>query len=205
LGPSQTGTTLTPQSASPLTTLATYIRAGIEHLTGGADHIVFLLVLMLPAIATTPSPRRAFTGVVLAATGFTLAHAITLSAATLEILRPHSGVIELLIALSIIVTAADNIRPFLPVPRAAVAAFFGLIHGFGFATVLGGLSLTSGTLAIALFGFNIGIELAQIAIIAATMPALYMLRGGRVLLWTGSLAAIAIGLYWCAQRLAFAA
>jgi HupE / UreJ protein len=202
LGPQQTSITIAPVSGGMLSTFLTYLRAGIEHLAGGADHIVFLLVLMLPAIAATGSPRRAAIGVLMAATGFTIAHALTLTAATLQVLRPRSDVIEALIALSIIVTAIDNIRPFLPAPRAVVAAFFGLIHGFGFATVLGGLTLSSGTLAIALLGFNIGIELAQIGIILVTMPALYMLRGGRVLVWTGSAAAIAIGLYWCVQRAA---
>jgi HupE / UreJ protein len=202
LGPQQTGITIAASTSGPLATFAAYVRAGIEHLAGGADHIVFLLVLMLPAIAVTGSPRRAAIGVLMAATGFTIAHALTLTAATLEILRPRSDVIEILIAASIIVTAADNIRPFLPAPRAVVAAFFGLIHGFGFATVLGGLSLSSGTLAVALLGFNIGIELAQIGVILVTIPALYMLRGGRVLVWTGSSAAIAVGLYWVAARMA---
>jgi HupE / UreJ protein len=202
LGPETPRITIATTSGGMLATFMAYVRAGVEHLTGGADHIVFLLVLMLPAIATTASPKRAAIGVLTAATGFTIAHALTLSAATLHVLRPRTDVIEVLIALSIIVTAADNIRPFLPAPRAVVAAFFGLIHGFGFATVLGGLSLSSGTLAVAMLGFNIGIEMAQVAIILMTMPALYMLRGGRILVWAGSGAAIAVGLYWCAMRVA---
>jgi HupE / UreJ protein len=181
-------------------TFAAYVRAGIEHLAGGADHLIFLIVLMLPAVTGATGPRRAATAVVTAITGFTLAHALTLTAATLQILRPPSVVIEVLVAMSIVLTAADNIRPFLPGPRAAVAAAFGLIHGFGFATVLGGLNLTGGTLAIALLGFNIGIEAAQIAVVLAVMPALYMLRGGRWLLWGGSLAAMAAGLYWIGLR-----
>jgi HupE / UreJ protein len=202
LGPQTPSVTLAATAGGAMATFRAYVQAGAEHLVGGADHIVFLLVLMLPAIASTASPRAAATGVLLAATGFTIAHALTLTAATLEVLRPRSDVIEVLIALSIVVTAADNIRPFIPAPRAAVAAFFGLIHGFGFATVLGGLSLSSGTLALALFGFNIGIELAQIAVILVTMPALYMLRGGRVLVWMGSGAAIFLGLYWAGLRVA---
>jgi hypothetical protein len=202
LGPQQTAVTIAAGSGGMLSTFLAYVQAGVEHLAGGADHIVFLMVLMLPAVAGAGAPRPAAIGVVMAATGFTIAHALTLSAATLQILRPRSDVIEALIALSIIVTAMDNIRPFLPAPRAVVAAFFGLIHGFGFATVLGGLSLSSGTLAMALLGFNIGIELAQIGVILVTMPALYMLRGGRILLWSGSAAAIAIGAYWCALRVA---
>ena len=197
LGPQQREITIAAGSGGSLVTFLAYVRAGVEHLAGGTDHIVFLLVLMLPAIASSVGPRHAAIGVPMAATGFTAAHALTLTAASLQILRPRSDVIELLVALSIIVTAADHIRPFLPAPRAVVAAFFGLIYGFGFATVMGGLSLSSGTLAIALLGFNIGIELAQIGIFLVTMPALYMLRGGRGLVWTGSSAAIVVRLYWC--------
>jgi HupE / UreJ protein len=201
LGPGTPAVSVGSASGGGLATFLAYLRAGAEHLAGGADHIVFLLVLMLPAVATATNPQRAAAGVAMAATGFTVAHAITLSAATLQVLRPRTDVIELLIALSIIVTAADNIRPFLPAPRTVVAAFFGLIHGFGFATVLGGLPVSPGTLAIALFGFNIGIEAAQIGLILVTLPALYMLRGGRRLVWAGSAAAMAVGVYWCTVRL----
>jgi hypothetical protein len=202
LGSKQPEITIAANSGGLLETLLAYMRTGIEHLAGGADHLVFLFVLMLPAVTTSGSPRRAALGVLAAATGFTIAHALTLTATTMEVLRPRSDVIEILIALSIIVTALDNIRPFLPAPRAVVAAFFGLIHGFGFATVLGGLPLSAGALVTALLGFNLGIEIAQVGFIIITLPALYMLRGGRVLVWAGSSAAIAMGLYWCIVRLA---
>ena len=130
-----------------------------------------------------------------AATGFTLAHALTLTAATTELLRPPADLVNALVALSIVVTAADNLRPFIPAPRAAVAAFFGTIHGFGFASALGAMQLT-GDLALALVGFNLGIEAAQVALILLTMPALYMLGGGRLLLWAGSAAGGAAGVGW---------
>ena len=201
LGRQQPAITLDGAATGMFATFLSYAQAGIAHLIGGADHIVFLFVLILPAVAMAASPRRAASDVLLAATGFTIAHALTLTAATLEILRPRSDVIEVLVALSIIITAADNIRPFLPAPRAVVAAFFGLIHGFGFATALAGFSLSSGTLAVALLGFNIGIEVAQIGVILLMMPALYVLRAGPVLVWLGSSAAILIGLYWAALRI----
>jgi HupE / UreJ protein len=201
LGAAEPAITMDAASAGAIPTFLAYAQAGIAHLIGGADHIVFLFVLILPAVAMAASPRHAVRDVLLAATGFTIAHALTLTAATLEVLRPRSDVIELLVALSIIVTAADNIRPFLPAPRAVVAAFFGLIHGFGFATALAGFSLPSGTLAVALLGFNIGIEVAQIAIILLMMPALYVLRAGPVQVWLGSGAAILIALYWSGLRL----
>ena len=115
-----------------------------------------------------------------AATGFTLAHALTLTAATTELLRPPADLVNALVALSIVITAADNLRPFIPAPRAAVAAFFGTIHGFGFASALGAMQLTGSSLALALVGFNLGIEAAQVGLILLTMPALYMLGGGRL-------------------------
>lgn len=201
LGGQTPSVTLDPAAAGFVATFLSYAQAGMTHLFGGADHIVFLFVLILPAVAMAASPRQAVMGVLLAATGFTIAHAVTLTAATTGLLRPRSDVIEFLVAASIIITAADNIRPFLPAPRAIVAAFFGLIHGFGFATALGGLSLTSGTLATALLGFNLGIEAAQIAIIVAMMPALYVLRAGPVLVWAGSGAAIMGGAYWAGLRM----
>lgn len=201
LGPQQPAITMDSAATGMIATFLSYAQAGIAHLVGGADHIVFLFVLILPAVAMAASLRRAATDVLLAATGFTIAHALTLTAATLDILRPRSDVVEVLIALSIIITAADNIRPFLPAPRAVVAAFFGLIHGFGFATALAGFSLSSGTLAIALLGFNGGIEVAQIGVILLMMPALYVLRAGPVLVRIGSGAAILIGLYWAALRI----
>ena len=131
-----------------------------------------------------------------AVTGFTLAHALTLTASATELLRPPSGLVEALVALSIVITAADNVRPFIPAPRAAVAALFGTIHGFGFASALGSLQLTGVGLATALVGFNLGIEAAQVAVVLIVMPALYVLGNGRLLLWGGSAAAGAVGSWW---------
>lgn len=179
-----------------------YFQMGMDHFAGGADHLLFLLVLMLPAISMPGNPRKAALGVALAITGFTLAHALTLSAATLQVLRPPTGVIEVLIALSIVVTAIDNLRPFIPAPRVAVAAFFGLIHGFGFASVLGGLNLSGGQLVLALVGFNLGIEAAQIAAVIVVMPALYILRSGGMVLWVGSIGAAMAGAVWVWLRVA---
>jgi hypothetical protein len=138
-------------------------------------------------------------GVVAAVTGFTIAHAVTLTAAATEILRPPSQLIETLIALSILVTAIDNVRPFIPGPRAALAAFFGTIHGFGFATALSGLALGGGGFVVALLGFNLGIEVAQLGVVLLALPALATL-GGRWVLWAGSALAAAISLVWLWQR-----
>lgn len=192
---------LSGDTGGALGSFAAFFRAGVEHLMAGPDHLVFLLTLILPAVCAAGNARRAAVGVLTAVTGFTLAHAVTLTAATTEILRPPTDTINMLIALSIMLTAADNVWPFIPAPRAAVAAFFGIIHGFGFATALGALDLTGSGLAVALFGFNVGIEAAQVGVVLITMPALFMLAGGRPLLWIGSAGAMTVGCYWLWQRL----
>ena len=173
-----------------------YFAAGVEHLLTGPDHIVFLMMLILPAVTLAAGLGPALRQVLWAVTGFTLAHALTLTAASTLYLRPPTDLIGALVALSIIITAADNLRPFLPGPRAASAAFFGLIHGYGFATVLTGTGLTGLPFVTALATFNLGIEAAQVMIVAGTVFALHALRGGRVLLWGGSLAGAAAGCWW---------
>ncbi len=188
-------------SAGALATFASYFRAGVDHLSGGQDHIVFLLALMLPFVCSSRSAKSAAAGILAAVTGFTLAHAVTLTAAATRVFSPNAAVIEALIALSIILTAVDNLRPFLHFPRAAVAAFFGTIHGFGFASALGALNLGGTSLVVALLGFNLGIEAAQVGLVLVTMPLLYLIGAGRLVLWSGSTAAAAIGLFWLVQRI----
>jgi hypothetical protein len=176
--------------------LRDYFAAGVTHLLAGPDHIAFLLLLVLPAVAGTVAPARAARQVLAAVTAFTLAHALTLTAATLTLLRPPPDLIGALVALTVVLTAIDNLRPFLPGPRAAAAAFFGLIHGCGFAGVLADTGLTGGGFAIALLAFNLGIEAGQIAVLAATAFALAALRLGRHLVRLGSAAGALAGLYW---------
>ena len=192
---------LDASSQGVLATMAAYFRAGVAHLAGGIDHIVFLLALMLPFVCSARSPKTAGLGILGAVTGFTIAHAMTLTAAATNLLRPNSAMIEALIAVSIILTALDNVRPFLRLPRAAVAAFFGTIHGFGFATALGTLNLSGSALAVALLGFNLGIEAAQVVLVLVTMPLLYLVGAGRWVLWSGSAAAALVGAYWLVLRL----
>lgn len=194
--------TLAADSGNYLASLWTYFLAGIEHLIGGPDHLAFLLVLILPAVCNPKTRRAATLGVVTAVTGFTIAHALTLTAALTNLLRPPSAMIEALIALTIVVTAVDNIRPFIPAPRAAMAAAFGIIHGFGFATALGSLDLDGFSFAVALVGFNLGIEAAQIGLVLLTMPLLYYFGAGRRTLWLGSAAAGLAGLWWLWLRAA---
>ena len=183
-------------TAGLLNSFVSYFKSGVEHLSGGADHLVFLLVIMLPAVASGMGKRAAMLNVIAVLTGFTVAHALSLTAAATDLLRPPSTIIEILIALSIVVTAIDNVRPFIPAPRAAVAAFFGIIHGFGFASALGVLQLSGSGLAVALIGFNLGIEVAQIVLVAVVLPVLFLIGRTRMLLWAGSILAGGIGMFW---------
>jgi hypothetical protein len=193
--------TLTPGAGGAWNTFAGYLQAGVEHLLGGADHIVFLLVLMLPAVSIgRQQPGVAISRVVAAVTGFTLAHALTLTAGVTALLRPPPSLIECLIALTIVIAAVDNLRPFIPAPRAAVAAFFGLFHGFGFAAALDVLHLQGADFVLALLGFNAGIELAQIGLVLILFPALVMLSHGRGFLLIGSSLGGLAGLGWLVYR-----
>ena len=173
-----------------------YFTAGVGHLLTGPDHIGFLMMPILPAVTQAGGLAPALRQVLWAVTGFTPAHALTLTATSSLLLRPPTDLITALVALSIILTAAANLRPFLPGPRAASAAFFGLIHGCGFATGLTGTVLTGLSFVTALASVNPGIEAAQVLVVGGTVFALHALRGGRVLLWGGSLPGAAAGFWW---------
>ena len=185
-----------------------FFAAGIAHLLGGADHLLFIVMLLTPALlrpdAAHDSAARLLT-VVKLLTAFTVAHAVTLTLAVLGLFSVSPAVAEPAIALTILVTAIDNIRPFLPARRSALALGFGLIHGLSVAGGLGPLDLPPATLALALVSFNLGLEAAQILIAILTAPIGYCLRATRPaslrVLPTLSSAAAAIALLWFSQRM----
>jgi hypothetical protein len=137
-------------------------------------------------------------------TAFTIAHSITLSLAVTGVAQLPSRLVESVIAASVLLTAADNLWPFLPKKRWWVAFAFGLIHGFGFASVLLDLQLPASSLVTSLLGFNLGVEIGQLALVAALMPLAYALRHTRgysmLALRTGSVAIAAISLGWLLER-----
>lgn len=167
-----------------------YAVTGATHIAGGWDHALYVLVLLLPVLSAAPGLRGLAAHVLAPVSGFTLGHAASLTAATLGLALPQPDVVAQAILVTILLTAIDNLWPFLPGPRALVAAAFGLIHGFGFAAALGGLPLGGSDLALALLGFNLGIEAAQLAAVAAVLPALLVLGAPRALRIGGSLGAI---------------
>jgi len=157
-----------PLASSASAVAGQYTVAGIEHILIGTDHLLFVLCLMM--IAGT------FKRLVLTVTGFTLAHSITLSLATLDIFRLPTELVELLIALSILLLAVEIIKhrsegrqSFTWRYPVSVSAVFGLLHGFGFAVVLQELGLPASMKVQALLFFNIGVELGQLAFIAVVL------------------------------------
>lgn len=165
--------------------LAGVVGLGVEHIQIGSDHIFFILALVLPAVLIYTSakgwqPARSFGSslwrVTKIATSFTVAHTITLTLGGLGIVQIPPSIVEPIIAISIALAALHNIRPVLFNSEWMIAFGFGLFHGFGFAGLLGDLGLDRSNRLISLLGFNLGIELGQVAIILLLFPALFILR-----------------------------
>ena len=171
-------------------------KLGVEHIFTGYDHLCFLAGLLLAATRLRD--------MLLVVTGFTVAHSLTLTAATLGWVRLPSDVVEAAIAASIVYVGVENLWQ--PSARRRVALTFalGLVHGFGFAGLLAGLGLAEETLALPLVSFNLGVEAGQAALVAVTLPLL--LRAQR---WEGwprvqrvlSLGVAGMGVVWLVERL----
>lgn len=189
-----------------------FIHEGTWHIWLGFDHVLFLLALLLPAVLIRKEGKwqaaSEFSGVcwnvVSIVTAFTLAHSLTLSLATLDVVRLPSRLVESTIAASVVLAGLGNLYPMITSRRWMVAFGFGLIHGFGFAAVLTDLGLPQDSLLLSLVSFNVGVELGQLAIVAAFLPLAYLLRRSwsypRLVLTGGSLAVIAIALVWFTER-----
>jgi hypothetical protein len=137
-------------------------------------------------------------------TAFTVAHSLTLSLAALDVVRLPSRLVETTIAASVILAGLGNLFPMMTRRRWLVAFGFGLIHGFGFAAVLADLGLPHDLLLLSLVSYNVGVELGQLAIVAAFLPFAFMIRRSwsypRLVLTGGSLVVIAIALIWFTER-----
>ena len=182
-----------------LAVIATFVPAGVHHILIGPDHILFLVGLLLLGGGGWALLRIV--------TAFTAGHSVTLSLAALNVLTPPPAIVEPAIALSIVFVGADNLlvgtsgRDV----RAWIALAFGLVHGFGFASVLREFGLPSEALAWSLFSFNIGVEIGQLAVVLAIAGALALVRrrsqaaAGR-LAFAGSIVVMAAGAYWFVER-----
>lgn len=187
------------------------IGLGVDHISEGADHLLFLITLLLPAPLIVrrgrwvrcDDPRRSALRIVHVVTAFAIGHSITLALAGLGLIHVPEQPIEALIALSILVAAIHDLRPLIPRGEALIAVSFGLVHGLAFASLLGDLNLERGALVFTLLGFNLGIELTQLLIVALIMPSLYLLS--RTPVYTqfrigGGLLGIVLSGSWLLQR-----
>jgi hypothetical protein len=193
-------------------TFAEFVREGVGHIVSGADHLLFLLALLLPAPLVREgaawSPRTGLVPtareVVKVVTAFTLAHSLTLCLAFLGVLTQQARWIETAIALSVGAAAWNNLRPFLPGRAWAIAFAFGLVHGLGFAGALKNLALPIHARGLALGAFNAGVELGQLTLVALLLPLLFAasrrLWYSRVVLGVGSLVIAWVAALWTIER-----
>ena len=193
---------------------AGFLTEGMRHILGGYDHVLFLLALLLPSVMRRtktgwqPVERlgQAIVPVAVIVTAFTIAHSVTLTLAGLKLVSLSSSFIEPAIALTIVLAAVDNLVPIFGGRRVIVTFLFGLIHGFGFAGVLGELNLPTVQFVWALFQFNLGIELGQLFVVAIAVSALFAFRRqswySAVVIGGGSAVAIVIGALWFIDRTA---
>jgi len=193
----------------PWAVAGAYLRLGIEHIWGGVDHLLFVLALLLLV--------RGWRRVVVTVTAFTVAHSITLAAATLGFVHVPQKPVEVTIALSIVFVASEIVharqgRPGLTERVPWVIAFtFGLLHGFGFASALSEVGLPQNAIPIALLFFNVGVEAGQLLFIAAVFTVTTLARqvASRIRIpqptWAWRLAPYGIGgvaAFWMVQRIA---
>jgi hydrogenase/urease accessory protein HupE len=191
---------------------ATYLRLGVEHILFGFDHLLFVLALVVLV--------REWRRVAVTVTAFTIAHSITLAAATLGFVNVPGPPVEATIALSIMLVSVEilNARRGKPSVTARlpwlVAFSFGLLHGFGFAGALAEVGLPQHAIPVALLFFNLGVEIGQLIFVAAVLSLIWLLRHAASRLWKAALVkrtfdrldvtvAYAIGIvaaYWLVER-----
>ena len=223
-GDDQTSALLSPErpeaqisraDSSPLKVFGRYIVEGVWHIWIGIDHIVFLLSLLALA-PLQPSRQRVVhwqaakqarpvvLDVLAVVTAFTVAHSITLGLTITGWLTPPADWVEPAIAISVVLAALNNLLGFSALKRWRLALVFGLVHGFGFASVLIDLGLPTTALLSALGGFNIGVELGQLAIVGAFLPVAWLLRHTGFYRWVvvvgGSVAIVVLGVFWTLER-----
>jgi len=180
--------------------VARFIAEGVKHIFRGPDHIAFVVGLLLLG-----GGMRRLLKIV---TAFTAAHSITLAVATLGLFQPPSRIVEPAIAASIVCIGLENLRhrPGMRDRRALLAFCFGLVHGFGFASVLRETGLPAGALGWSLASFNLGVEMGQATIVLSLAPLLAWVRGASAraswrVAFAGSWVIVCAGGYWFAERL----
>ncbi len=188
-----------------LTVARTYLVLGVEHILFGIDHLLFVLALLILV--------RGWRRLIKTITAFTVAHSVTLAAATLGFVHVPQAPVEAVIALSIVFVASEIVhglegRPGLTARKPWVVAFvFGLLHGFGFAGALSEVGLPQQAVPVALLLFNVGVEVGQLLFVAAALLLLAIARrplrsAPRWATWIPPYAIGAVAMFWTLQRVA---
>jgi len=188
------------------------VATGLNHIREGPDHMLFIFALMLPSVlvwSTSWKPVSGFLSslwrVTKIMTMFTLAHSVTFTLAGIgAVPTPSSRVTETIIALSIAATALHNLRPIFRDREWSIAFVFGLFHGFGFASLVQSLDVSTKTQLVSLVGRNVGIELGQLLVVLLVFPSLYLLRVTRAylpLFRVACVALIIVSIGWMLERM----
>ena len=201
-------------SLSPWASFARFVTEGVWHIWHGYDHLAFVTLLVLPIVLggvrrgsrERPSVRGAIVSIAGVVTAFTAAHSLTLALATLGVVSVPARAVESAIALSVLVAALLNVLPSVPRLGAKLAFGFGLVHGLGFASALGDLGAGEAGVAVSLAGFNVGVELGQLAVVAAALAgAVRAARpprsGASAVNYACSAACAALAVVWLTERL----
>jgi HupE / UreJ protein len=197
---------------SPFAGVPSMFRLGMRHIAEGTDHLLFLIALLLPAPllavrshwVTFGGLRHSLIQILRVVTAFTLGHSLTLALGASGLVSIPERPVEVLIAFSILISAAHALRPLFPGREPMIAAGFGLVHGLAFATTLQNLGVGAWQRIASILGFNLGIETMQLIVVAAILPSLILLsrtRAYTVFRFTGALFAGFASLGWIIERL----
>ena len=197
------------EESSAWSTLARFIAEGTRHILEGYDHLAFVSLLLLPIVLgrgreVRVTARGAAVEILRVVTAFTAAHSLTLALAASGYVPIPTRLVELAIAASVLLAAVANLVPSAPRIGAKLAFAFGLVHGFGFANALGDLTGGEPSLLASLAGFNVGVELGQLAVVALLLPLLFVARRlsvSRLVNALGSTACAVLAVVWLAERL----
>ena len=188
------------------------VSLGISHIKEGIDHVLFILTLLLPAMLLVEKKRWAgfigtknsFINLLKISTAFTIGHSLTLFLGSVQWVRFPAQPIEILIAVTILISAFHAYRPIYPQKETLVAGGFGMIHGLAFAETLTNLQLSTKQMVLSILGFNIGIELMQLLIILIAFPILFLLSKTRhytLIRKVGAVLMMILAFAWLMERI----
>ena len=205
--------TLRSSGIGSMEVFSRYWLLGMTHIWSGVDHVLFLIMLLLPVVLIYRQSRwQAQSDVRLACldtlkliTAFSVAHSITLALAVFNLVAMPQKIVELFIAFSVLLTALNNLKPLYRTSSWTIVFGFGLLHGFGFSSVLIELGLQPEARVFSMLGFNLGVEVGQLFIVVMLIPLIVLMRKTRFYrhwLFPGSsIVVILIATGWVIDRL----